>query len=164
MTTISALLALNISLFLTSCSHYAIFPLHLMCLRGLATPLCLLFNIAPRVLTGGRAWSRLDWDIYFLFYLFIFCSCSPTLCDTEELHRHQPEASGVQSLFSQVFTVIIMLILLPMAVADVCTCAHLSCTSLPQFLHTKVIVLIHHRHHVVRFGTVLLSKMCPFFL
>lgn len=79
-----------------------------------------------------------------------------------ELQGQQPEASRVQSLFSPVFTVIITLIVLPMAVADVRTCAHLCCRSLPQFLNTKVIVLIHHRHHVVRFGTVLLSKICPF--
>lgn len=60
MTTISVfLLALNMSLFHTSCSHYVIITLHLMCLRDSATPFSLLFNIAPKALAQGRSLKSL---------------------------------------------------------------------------------------------------------
>lgn len=45
---------------------------------------------------------------------------------------------------------------LPKAVADVHKCAHLSSRPLPQFLNTKVMLLIHHRLYNVWFGTFLL--------
>lgn len=145
MTTNSAVLALNISLFHISCSHYAIITLHHMCLRGSATPLCLLFKVALRAFQQE---SELKWK-----WVRRFISDTFPLVIVQ-IHKHQPEASRVQSLFSFHCD--------RQAAADVCTCAHLSCRSLPQFLSTTVIVLIHHRHHVVRFGTLVFLKICLF--